>query len=465
MNEMTVDPAVSFYDAKFSEQMARKEGELALAIPRDPHDPDRLLLSPDRFARALLTTVSMVPKLLRCDRRSFWDAAAKCALDGLLPDGKEAALVPFQVNRRDGTNWVSVLTVQYIPMVGGYRRLVREAGIDWQLRVVHAKDKFAYVLGDEERIEHIPSTDEDPGPWTHVYAIAKLRESREILAREVMTKAAVLRIRDRAQSWKNADEKGRANSAWTIWEEEMALKTVAKKQVKMLPLSTDARIADVLRREEADERGADTIRTPAIASTGSLAEKMRALADQREEEALQGKDDDVEDIDGDGDVIDKSTGEVTKSAAPSQAADAPGAPVSTSSQQAGPQDAPGAPDAAAQTEQGRRAPSDNPPPAQPAAATAPAATSPTPAAGAGPALKLTADQAKAIRKFAETVMGAQSQRSVQKGAINFLEDQSYPEGSEAEAAVVAIRDIHLQRVIGKSSPAECDQVRDQVTKL
>lgn len=476
MNETTAEPGREVSTDKFSEQLARKEGEFALALPTDRMG--RPMVAAGRFVRALLTTVSMNPKLLKADRRSFWDASSRSAIDGLLPDGKEAALVPFEIRRKgpDG-KWGGVLVVQYIPMIGGYRRLVRESGIDWHLRVVHEKDQFEYVLGDDERILHVPSNDDDPGQWTHVYAIAK--RQGEIIARDVMGRAAVFRIRDRSEGWKSMmridNEKGErdkaiAKSAWGQWEEEMALKTVAKRQVKVLPLSTDSLIYDVLRREDAEQLGQDTIR-PQIASAGSLSEKMRALADQSEANAEEDGDDDYTDIDQDGDVVDKTTGEVTKPAAAAPSGGAAAAPEtaqpSSSSQKAVSAETSGATNASAAGATQRVSelkapdtPTDAPAPAAPASDAA--------AAGAGPSATvytLTEEQAKKIRKFADMLMGAQSQRTVQKGAINFLEDESYPEGSAAELAVVAIRDAHLARAAGKSSPSECDMVRDRVTRV
>ena len=441
---------------KFGEQIERQEPLIAMALPTRPDGTQLITVS--RFMRALITTVSMTPRLLRADRRSFWDAVSRCASDGLLPDGKEAALVPFTNRRKDESGlWSEMLIVQYMPMIGGYRRLVREAGIDWQLRIVHEKDQFSYVLGDNERIEHIPSNEDDPGPWIHVYAIAKDRRTSDIIARDVMNRSAVFRIRDRSEGWKSMmrldkkeREKSMVKSAWMVWEEEMALKTVAKKQVKVLPLSTDSTIYDVMRREEARERGQDTIRTP-ITSTGSLSEKMRALADQSEQAAKADEDDDIQDIDEDGDVIDKQTGEITKTepateTQPASVAAAPEAQASSSSQQAVTPAASGAP-------------------APEHIKAAPQTVHEAEPKSAGPVLKLTEPQAAKIRKFSELLMGAQSQRTVSKGATNFLADESYPEGSAAEAAVIAIRDAHLARVAGKSSPAECDMVRDRVTRI
>ena len=460
MNEHTVDPGRD--TDKFSDQLARKEPEFAVAFPRREDGITPLVVA-ERFVRALLTTVSMNPRLLRADRRSFWDASSRAALDGLLPDGKEAALVPFENRRKINGQWATVLTVIYIPMIGGYRRLVREAGIDWQLRVVHQKDKFEHQQGDEESIFHIPSQEDDPGPWVYVYAIAKERRSGEIIARDVMNRAAVFRIRDRSQGWQAMqrieDEQERkraiAKSAWGTWEEEMALKTVAKRQVKVLPLSTDSYIYDVIRRED-DEAAGKKVRT-SIASTGSLSEKMRALADQREAEAQAEEDDGVDDIDDDGVVIDKT--EPAAALQPAAAAAPEAAQPSSSSQKAVSAEPSGA------TQTAEPEPPEVPPDEAQTAAPAGAAPAPKATAPAGTVMKLTSEQAQRIRQFAGMLSNAQSERTVTKGAVNFLEDEGYAEGSEAEAAVVAIRDVNILRVRDKASSTDCDKVRDRVTKL
>lgn len=460
MNETTTETSREVSDPrkeKFTDWAAKRENEIAAAMPLNREGQPVIPIG--RFVRALLTTVSMNPKLLRADRRTLSDAISRCAQDGLLPDGREAALVPFDVNRKIGDQWEKVLSVVYVPMIGGYRRLVREAGIDWKLRVVHAADMFEFESGDEERILHKPSTADDPGPWTHVYAIAKERLTGEVIARDVMTRAAVLRIRDRSQGWKALrDDAARAKSVWTVWEEEMALKTVAKRQVKMLPLSTDNILYGVLAREDADDQGASVRQK--IASPVSMSDKLKALVDQREEEPVEEDEDDYTDLDADGDVVDKKTGEVTKPDAEPAKASTAAAEAPSSSQAAGStsaatnavatdQPAPKAPDAPAAT----AAPAD--PPTQ------------SPSAGAPPpsGMKMTPEQAKDVRKLSENLMQAMAARSVTKGTQAFLADYSYPEGSQAEAAVIALRDIHLLRVDGKASPTQCDEVRDRVTKL
>ena len=100
----------------------------------------------ERFIRVVLTAIQTSPKLAQMDRASLWNACMRAAQDGLLPDGREGALVPFKGK------------VTWIPMVGGIRKKVRnsEAIATWDVHAVHAKDKFQFELGDDPYIKHKP---------------------------------------------------------------------------------------------------------------------------------------------------------------------------------------------------------------------------------------------------------------------------------------------------------------------
>ena len=100
----------------------------------------------ERFVRVVLTAIQTSPKLAQMDRASLWNACMRAAQDGLLPDGREGALVPFKGK------------VTWIPMVGGIRKKVRnsEAIATWDVHAVHAKDQFQFELGDDPYIKHKP---------------------------------------------------------------------------------------------------------------------------------------------------------------------------------------------------------------------------------------------------------------------------------------------------------------------
>src|SRR5215472_9552133 len=85
--------------------------------------PDNIPVA--RFKRVLVTALNQNPELAKCNRHSLFLAAIKCAQDGLYPDGREAALVPFKGQ------------AQYMPMVTGYRRLMASEVIVATTEVVY----------------------------------------------------------------------------------------------------------------------------------------------------------------------------------------------------------------------------------------------------------------------------------------------------------------------------------------
>lgn len=202
-------------------------------------------ISPKKFVRVVMTAVALNPDLLNCDRRSLMNAAMKAANDGLLPDGYDGALVPF-----DGK-------VTWMPMIGGIRKKVRRSGevTTWDVTAVHAKDRFDFELGDDPFIKHKPwdppqiekgaeETEEafakrlrrhlDRGELTHVYSVAKIKGGDK--SRDVMTRAEVELVRD---TYARKNKKGEFSPAWRKSFPEMAKKTVARRHAKSLPMSTD----------------------------------------------------------------------------------------------------------------------------------------------------------------------------------------------------------------------------------
>jgi recombination protein RecT len=216
-------------------EMQRMAPEIAHALP--PH------IAPERFQRVVLTAIQSNPDLLEADRRSLWAACVKAAQDGLLPDGREGALITFYDRRRGR------LLAQWMPMVAGILKKVRNSGelASITANVVYEGEHFRVVLGDEERIEHERDLDSvgrrDP---VAAYAIATLKNGERV--REVMTWQQVEDVR----AISRAPEKG----PWSQWTEEMARKTVIRRLAKRLPMSSDREQDDELRRviERIDEQ-------------------------------------------------------------------------------------------------------------------------------------------------------------------------------------------------------------------
>ena len=171
-----------------------------------------------KFTRVALTAVQNTPALLNCDRQSLYNATIKAAQDGLLPDGREGAIVQFG-NR-----------AQWMPMVAGIQKKVRNSGeiSTWSVNAVYENDEFDYQLGDEEKIHHKPTL-RNRGELIAVYSIVVMKDGEK--SREVMSVDDVNAIRKRSRS----PDKG----PWATDFDEMAKKTVIRRHAKRLPMSTD----------------------------------------------------------------------------------------------------------------------------------------------------------------------------------------------------------------------------------
>lgn len=213
--ERKASPAMEFRD-----QIQKMNGDLTSALP--PHIPA------ERFVRVVLTAVNGNPDLLKADRRSLFEAAMKAAQDGLLPDGRDGAFVTFS-NK-----------VQWMPMVGGILKKVRNSGelLSISASIAYENDEFAYEMGDEERITHKPLLHGERGKPLLVYAIAKTKDGG--IYREVMTVADVEKVRNVSRA-KN-------NGPWKDWWDEMSKKTVIRRLSKRLPMSSD--LDDLIRRDD-----------------------------------------------------------------------------------------------------------------------------------------------------------------------------------------------------------------------
>lgn len=196
--------------------LEKMQSEFAKTLPKE--------IDPEKFVRTTLTTIQMNPDLLNADRKSLIGTCMKAAQDGLLLDGREAAAVTF--NSKAGK------MVQYMPMVGGLFKKIRNSGeiASISANVAYSNDLFEYELGDEERIIHKPVLTADRGTPIAVYAVAKTKDGA--IYREVMGVAEVEKIRATSKTGKFGP--------WVDWWDEMAKKTVIRRIAKRLPSSADS---------------------------------------------------------------------------------------------------------------------------------------------------------------------------------------------------------------------------------
>jgi recombination protein RecT len=234
-------------------------------------------VSVDRFVRVTLTAVQTNPNLLNADRRTLFAAATKAAQMGLLPDGREGALVTF----KDQAQWM--------PMVAGIMKLVRNSGeiSTWSVQAVYENDQFDFCLGDEEHITHKPNL-ANRGKLIAVYSIVTMKDGEK--SREVMSVEDVLAIKARSRSGNSGP--------WVSDFSEMAKKTVIRRHSKRLPLSTD--IDGVLKEDDelfmpepAAPEAAQAAEAPAAPKRPS---RLQKVAEQAPEPAVHADDDGVIDM-------------------------------------------------------------------------------------------------------------------------------------------------------------------------
>lgn len=183
----------------------------------------------EKFQRIVMSAVGANNDLLFADRTSLLAACMKSAQDGLLLDGRDAALVVFKAKQKDGSY---AQMVQYMPMIGGILKKIRQSGELESItsEVVYQNDEFdRWMDEDGEHFKHRPSYGENRGDVILVYAFARTKDGGKYL--EVMDRADVERVRQVSRA--------KDNGPWVQWWNEMARKTVTRRLAKRLPSSTD----------------------------------------------------------------------------------------------------------------------------------------------------------------------------------------------------------------------------------
>lgn len=199
--------------AVIRQNLTAMEPEFKAALP--PH------ITVERFKRVALTAIQNTPDLAtKADRRSLFGAFVKLAQDGLLPDGREAAVVMF------GNK------AQAMPMIGGILKRIRQSGEVARVsaQVVYMNDQFTVSYGFDEDVQHVPPPLNKPrGEPIGAYATAVLKDGSKLL--EVMSLEEIEKVR--------AVSRASRNGPWVAWWSEMARKTVMRRLSKRLPMSTD----------------------------------------------------------------------------------------------------------------------------------------------------------------------------------------------------------------------------------
>jgi recombination protein RecT len=178
-----------------------------------------------------MTAIQNNPDLANVDRRSLFGAIVRLAQDGLLPDGREAAIVMFGDK------------AQAMPMIAGVLKKIRQSGevAYVSAQVVYEKDHFVWKLGFEEDVEHQPpALDQPRGKAIGAYATAVLKDGSRLL--EVMSLEEIEKVR--------AVSRAKGNGPWVAWWGEMARKDRDAPAVEAPARCRPIRLEDAFDRDE-----------------------------------------------------------------------------------------------------------------------------------------------------------------------------------------------------------------------
>lgn len=230
MNEVAIsnDPNVQSLRA----QIEKRLDSFAEALPSH--------ITPEQFKAVLVRAAMGDPNLLIADRVSFFEAALAAAIDGLMPDKKEGALVVYNTKIKDNGRDVWIKKVQWLPMIRGIFTKVYNTGLvkSATVRMVYGGDQYRSWTDDSgEHVFYEAADKQDRSYIRRVYAQVVMKDGGCFV--EEMWLEDIEKVRLSSKS----PDKG----PWVDWFEEMAKKTPFKRLAKRLPISRD--IAQVLDRD------------------------------------------------------------------------------------------------------------------------------------------------------------------------------------------------------------------------
>jgi len=218
-NELQKTPKQDIRSLITSDQM---RGKIAEVLPK--------YLTAEQMTRVMVGTIARVPKLAECTPASLLNALMLCAQAGLLPDGRNAHLIPY------GS------TVQVIFDYKGLVQIAERNGVqNIRAIAVHKNDVFEYGMdGANVTFKWQPNFLGDRGELV-AFAATCIRDGNTDV--EVMTKAEVDAIRKRS--------KASGSGPWVTDYAEMGKKTVLRRMSKRWPLSPEQSAAlDTEAKEE-----------------------------------------------------------------------------------------------------------------------------------------------------------------------------------------------------------------------
>lgn len=232
--------------------IALLEPEIRKALP--PQIPSA------KFIRVAQTAVRLKPELAGLDRQSLWAAFHNCAADGLIPDGREAAIVPFKGK------------AAYMPMIQGICKKARNSGEIKSIvaMVVHQRDEYDHWIDETgEHFKHRIARG-DRGEPILTYAFCQTKDDGVFFEEIDMDQMKAIEKMSRA-----------ADGPWKgPFKTEMMRKSALRRLLKYrVPSSTD--LDEIIRRDDElyDTTTAPEPAKPAQTTSSRLRDVVGTTAD------------------------------------------------------------------------------------------------------------------------------------------------------------------------------------------
>ncbi|MEH7904053.1 recombinase RecT [Rhizobium laguerreae] len=261
MNDVAIsnDPKVQ----TLREQLEQRLGTFADALPTR--------ITPEQFKATLIRAAMSDPGLLVADRVSFFESALAAAIDGLMPDKKEGAMVVYNTKIKENGKEIWIKKVQWLPMIRGIFTKVYNTGLvkSATVGIVYGGDQFRTWTDDEgEHLQYEAADQQDRKIVRRYFAQVVMKDGGCFV--EEMWPQDIEKVKGSSKT----SDKG----PWVDWYEEMAKKTVFKRLAKRLPISRE--LETVLSRDNFLYDLAAQARdvTPATQRPRGLANRLDALA-------------------------------------------------------------------------------------------------------------------------------------------------------------------------------------------
>ena len=202
--------------AVINHALAAMSKELASVLPAN--------VPTKRFLRIASEAITDTPSLLECDRGSLYKAVKDCAADGLVIDGREAAIVPFYDSK------AKIKKAKYMPMVTGIIKRARNSGdIESIYPVIrYEKDLYDVDYGKRHPVTFKPA-DGDRGKPVGAMCIVWYKNGG--MEFEYMAESEILIVRECSKQPKSLQ--------WTTFWTEGWKKTVLRRLFKRVPMSSE----------------------------------------------------------------------------------------------------------------------------------------------------------------------------------------------------------------------------------